>query len=88
MGNVRRRGRGVRCRKKCYGDKVGATSAAWAASVCAGRTGKGCGLGGAGEGRDRSHQRKKLNEDELSEWRARFGIASSDEEVARGPFYR
>ncbi|MBI5596928.1 MAG: pyruvate dehydrogenase (acetyl-transferring), homodimeric type [Elusimicrobia bacterium] len=49
---------------------------------------KGYGLGEAGEGRNITHQQKKLNEDELREFRSRFGIPISDEQVANAPFYR
>src|SRR5260370_665823 len=49
---------------------------------------KGYGLGEAGEGRNITHQQKKLNEDELAEFRTRFGIPISDDDVADAPFYR
>ncbi len=49
---------------------------------------KGYGLGEAGEGRNVTHQQKKLNEDELREFRTRFGIPISNEHVAEAPFYR
>ncbi|RMF24349.1 MAG: pyruvate dehydrogenase (acetyl-transferring), homodimeric type [Deltaproteobacteria bacterium] len=52
------------------------------------RTIKGYGLGEAGEGRNVTHQQKKLNEEELREFRARFGIPISDEDLARAPLYR
>jgi pyruvate dehydrogenase E1 component len=52
------------------------------------RTIKGYGLGESGEGRNISHQQKKLNEDELREFRSRFGIPLSDTDVAETPFYR
>jgi len=52
------------------------------------RTIKGYGLGESGEGKNITHQQKKLNEDELREFRARFGIPISDEEVAKAPLYR
>ncbi|MDZ4711641.1 MAG: pyruvate dehydrogenase (acetyl-transferring), homodimeric type [bacterium] len=49
---------------------------------------KGYGLGEAGEGRNITHSQKKLNEQELREFRSRFGIPISDEDVADAPFYR
>lgn len=49
---------------------------------------KGYGLGEAGEGRNVTHQQKKLNEDELKEFRTRFGIPIADEVAAEAPFYR
>jgi len=59
-----------------------------APTVILARTIKGYGLGEAGEGRNVSHQQKKLNENELREFRARFGIPISDEEMIRTPLYR
>src|SRR5690606_21717340 len=52
------------------------------------KTIKGYGLGEAGEGRNITHQQKKLNEDELREFRSRFGIPISDADVVKAPFYR
>ncbi|MFN8576343.1 MAG: pyruvate dehydrogenase (acetyl-transferring), homodimeric type [Candidatus Sericytochromatia bacterium] len=52
------------------------------------RTIKGYGLGEAGEGRNITHQQKKLNEDELKRFRTRFGIPLSDDQVADAPFYK
>ncbi len=57
-------------------------------TVILARTIKGYGLGEAGEGRNITHQQKKLNEEELREFRTRFGIPISDEDVAEAPFYR
>jgi pyruvate dehydrogenase E1 component len=57
-------------------------------TVIIAKTIKGYGLGEVGEGRNVTHQQKKLNEDELRAFRARFGIPISDDEVAKAPFYR
>jgi pyruvate dehydrogenase E1 component len=57
-------------------------------TVILAKTVKGYGLGEAGEGRNITHQQKKLNEKELREFRARFGIPISDEEIAETPFFR
>ncbi len=57
-------------------------------TVVIAKTIKGYGLGEAGEGRNMTHNNKKLNEDELREFRTRFGIPISDERVAEAPFYR
>jgi pyruvate dehydrogenase E1 component len=59
-----------------------------APTVILAKTVKGYGLGEAGEGKNITHQQKKLNEDELKEFRTRFGIPISDEEVVEAPFYR
>ena len=57
-------------------------------TVILAKTIKGYGLGESGEGKNISHQQKKLNEDELKEFRTRFGIPISDDDVAKAPFYR
>jgi len=59
-----------------------------APTVILARTIKGYGLGEAGEGKNVTHQQKKLNEDELREFRSRFGIPMNDEDVHEVPFYR
>src|SRR6185295_10410269 len=57
-------------------------------TVILAKTVKGYGLGEAGEGRNITHQAKKLNEDELAEFRTRFGISISDEQLHDLPFYK
>ena len=57
-------------------------------TVILAKTVKGYGLGEAGEGKNITHQQKKLNEEELQHFRSRFGIPISDDEVADAPFYR
>ncbi|HUI06576.1 MAG TPA: pyruvate dehydrogenase (acetyl-transferring), homodimeric type [Verrucomicrobiae bacterium] len=57
-------------------------------TVILAKTIKGYGLGEAGEGRNVTHQQKKLNEKELREFRDRFKIPVSDEDVAETPFYK
>jgi pyruvate dehydrogenase E1 component len=57
-------------------------------TVILARTIKGYGIGEAGEGKNITHQQKKLNEDELKAFRTRFGIPIGDEEIAKAPFYR
>ncbi len=57
-------------------------------TVILARTIKGYGLGEAGEGKNVTHQQKKLNEEELKEFRTRFDIPLSDQQVADITFYR
>ncbi len=57
-------------------------------TVILARTIKGYGLGEAGEGKNITHQQKKMNEDELRAFRSRFGIPLSDEALAAGAFHR
>ena len=49
---------------------------------------KGYGLGEAGEGKNVSHNQKKMNERELRVYRQRLNIPVSDEDVVNAPFYR
>jgi len=57
-------------------------------TVILARTIKGYGLGEAGEGRNVTHQVKKLNEDELKEFRDRFDIPIPDSKIEEAPFFR
>ncbi|RJQ57577.1 MAG: pyruvate dehydrogenase (acetyl-transferring), homodimeric type [Stygiobacter sp.] len=59
-----------------------------APTVILAKTVKGYGLGEAGEGKNITHSQKKLNEDELKEFRTRFSIPISDEDTSKMPFYR
>ncbi len=49
---------------------------------------KGYGLGEAGEGRNITHQQKKLNEAEIAHFRSRFEIPIPDEAARNASFYR
>ena len=57
-------------------------------TVILARTIKGYGLGEAGEGKNITHQQKKLNEDELRTFRRRFDIPISEDDIGSAPFYR
>jgi pyruvate dehydrogenase E1 component len=57
-------------------------------TVILAKTIKGYGTGEGGEGRNVTHQQKKLGEKELKEFRSRFGIPISDADVSKAPFYR
>src|SRR5687768_5410303 len=52
------------------------------------RTIKGYGLGDAGEGRNITHQQKKLTEDELRFVRERFSIPIPEDKISEAPYYR
>jgi pyruvate dehydrogenase E1 component len=65
-----------------------ATDHKGAPTVILAKTIKGYGLGEAGEGKNITHQQKKLNEEELRLFRSRFGIPIADEELGEAPFYR
>jgi pyruvate dehydrogenase E1 component len=59
-----------------------------APSVILAKTVKGYGLGEAGEGRNITHQQKKLNEEELRHFRSRFDVPIEEKDVGSAPFYR
>src|SRR6185436_9517667 len=73
---------------KVYNAYKAATEHKGAPTVILARTIKGYGLGEAGEGKNITHQQKKMNEVELRAIRTRFGIPISDAEVSHTPFYR
>jgi pyruvate dehydrogenase E1 component len=74
--------------KKVYAAYKAAVEHKDGPTVILAKTVKGYGLGEAGEGRNITHQQKKLNERELREFRKRFDIPLPDEEVVETPFYR
>src|SRR6266496_4475406 len=80
--------RGGHDSRKVYAAYKAASTHTGRPTVILAKTVKGYGLGEAGEGRNVTHQQKKLNEKELREFRARFDIPISDEEVAESPFFR
>ncbi len=73
---------------KVYAAYRSAMEHAGSPTVILAKTIKGYGLGEAGEGRNITHQQKKLNEEELRRFRSRFGIPISDDQLAETPFYR
>lgn len=80
--------RGGHDSRKVYAAYKAALECKGKPTVVLAKTIKGYGLGEAGEGRNITHQQKKLNEKELREFRERFGIPVSDEEIAETPFFR
>jgi len=74
--------------EKVYAAYKAAVEYKGAPTVILAHTIKGYGLGESGEGKNISHQQKKLNDHELKEFRSRFNIPISDTEVAKAPFYR
>ncbi len=74
--------------KKVYAAYKAAVEHKGQPTVILAKTVKGYGLGEAGEGRNISHQQKKLNEKELREFRTRFQIPINDDEVSETPFFR
>ncbi len=74
--------------QKVYNAYLRATRHTGQPTVILAKTVKGYGLGEAGEGRNPTHQQKKLNEKELVYLRNRFEIPIPDETVHTVSFYR
>jgi pyruvate dehydrogenase E1 component len=85
---IRKMARGGHDPQKVYAAYHAAVHHKGQPTVILAKTVKGYGLGEAGEGRNVTHQQKKLNEKELREFRSRFTIPIADEEVVETPFYR
>ncbi|HZQ46746.1 MAG TPA: pyruvate dehydrogenase (acetyl-transferring), homodimeric type, partial [Verrucomicrobiae bacterium] len=85
---IRKLLRGGHDTRKVYAAYKAAMEHKGSPTVILAKTIKGYGLGEAGEGKNITHQQKKLNEKELREFRTRFGIPLNDEEVVETPFYR
>ncbi len=74
--------------RKMYAAYKAATEHKGQPTVVLAKTVKGYGLGEAGEGKNISHQQKKMNEKELREFRKRFNIPINDDVIADMPFFR
>jgi pyruvate dehydrogenase E1 component len=85
LGKMRRGGHDP---EKVYAAFSAAVNHKGSPTVILAKTVKGYGLGESGEGKNITHQQKKLNEDEMKEFRARFGIPISDEQITNDPFFR
>jgi pyruvate dehydrogenase E1 component len=57
-------------------------------TVILAKTVKGFGMGGAGEGQNITHQKKKLDDDDLKQFRDRFHVPISDEDIATLRYYK
>ena len=73
---------------KMYAAYKEATEQKGCPTVILARTIKGYGLGEAGEGRNITHNQKKLNEKELLYFRDRFDIQLKDKETVTAPFFK
>ncbi len=85
---IRKLKRGGHDPEKVYAAYKAAVEHKGSPTVILAHTIKGYGLGEAGEGKNITHSQKKLNEDELKEFRSRFSIPISDEDIAEAPFYK
>ena len=73
--------------RKVYAAYKAAVETRGMPTVILAKTIKGYGMGEGGEGLNITHQQKKLKEKELLEFRSRFHIPISDDEVNKLPFY-
>src|SRR5580658_8204719 len=74
--------------KKVYNAYKAAVENVGSPTLILAHTIKGYGLGEAGEGRNITHQQKKLNEAEIAHFRSRFEIPIPDEAARNASFYR
>lgn len=81
-------GRGGHEPEKVYAAYARATQRNGKPSVILAKTIKGYGMGEAGEGRNHSHQQKKLGEKEIRHFRDLYHLPISDDEVADLPFIK
>jgi len=72
---------------KVYNAYLSAVNHKGSPTVILARTIKGYGMGEAGEGRNITHNQKKLNQEELLYFRDRFNIKLSDDKAINAPFY-
>ena len=72
--------------KKVYAAYKAAVEHKGSPTVILARTIKGYGLGEAGEGRNVTHQQKKVDEDTLRNFGERFGLSFTEEQFAEVPF--
>jgi len=85
---LRKMRRGGHDPEKVYAAYQAAVEHSGSPTVILAKTVKGWGLGEVGEGRNVTHQQKKLSEKELRSFRDRFGIPIGDRELLETPFYR
>ncbi len=86
--DLRRMRRGGHDPEKVYAAYRSAVEHKGRPTVILAKTVKGYGLGNAGEGQNITHSQKKMGEESLREFRSRFGIPISDDQIDKVPFYR
>ncbi|TAJ54752.1 MAG: pyruvate dehydrogenase (acetyl-transferring), homodimeric type [Nevskiaceae bacterium] len=73
---------------KVYAAYAAASAHTGTPTVILAKTVKGYGMGEAGEGQNITHSQKKVGEEALRQFRDRFQLPLTDEQVATTPFYR
>ena len=74
--------------QKVYGAYAAALKSKGQPTVILAKTVKGYGMGEAGEGQNITHQQKKMGEASLKEFRDRFNLPISDEQLKEIPFLK
>ena len=74
--------------QKVYAAYAAAVKHGGQPTVILAKTVKGYGMGEAGEGQNITHQQKKMGEAHLREFRDRFGLQLTDEQIHEVPFLR
>ena len=74
--------------QKVYAAYAAAVKHVGQPTVILAKTVKGYGMGEAGEGKNITHQQKKIGENALKAFRDRYRIPISDEEIEQVPFYK
>ena len=85
---IRKLRRGGHDPEKVFAAYKAAVEFKGAPTVILAKTIKGYGLGESGEGRNTAHNAKDRSVEELREFRTRFAIPISEEQVADAPFYK
>lgn len=80
--------RGGHDMRKIYAAYLAASQHQGRPTVVLAQTKKGFGMGKAGQGRMTTHQQKKLDKDDLLEFRDRFGLPLTDVQVESLSFYK
>jgi pyruvate dehydrogenase E1 component len=86
--DIWRLNRGGHDARKVYNAYLAASTHKDQPTVILAKTVKGYGMGRAGEGQNITHQQKKLDDEALREFRDRFNIPVSDDDLSRLPYYR
>jgi pyruvate dehydrogenase E1 component len=86
--DVGRLNRGGHDPHKVYAAYAAASKHTGTPTVILAKTVKGYGMGEAGEGQNVTHQQKKMGEDSLKQFRDRFQLPISDDQISNIPFYK
>jgi pyruvate dehydrogenase E1 component len=87
-GDIKKLNRGGHDPQKVYAAYHAAVNSEGQPTCILAKTTKGYGMGEAGEGKNPTHQLKKLGEDALKAVRDRYRIPISDEQLGNPPYYK